>query len=153
MCFQEIQESIRNREPQLNLIRKQSGEFVSHGRQIMEPYKRLLDRRWDDLSLRIRELEGELEDAKRQAEQARAMGGRVETEIIVTVTGKRFFPLFFFLSNFRPAFENNETNKQTTDFFKTIKSAILYSPKNKKVQRGCVQLTGEGLENFFSHSS
>lgn len=82
--IEEIQESIRNREPQLNLIRKQSGEFVSHGRQIMEPYKRLLDRRWDDLSLRIRELEGELEDAKRQAEQARAMGGRVETEIIVT---------------------------------------------------------------------
>lgn len=84
-CFQEIQESIRNREPQLNLIRKQSGEFVSHGKQIMEPYKRLLDRRWDDLSARIGELEKELEDAKRQAEQARALGGRVETEIIVRV--------------------------------------------------------------------
>ncbi|KAK2570584.1 Dystrophin [Acropora cervicornis] len=79
----EIQESIRNREPQLNLIRKQSDEFVSHGKQIMEPYKRLLDRRWDDLAARIGELEKELEDAKRQAEQGRAMGGRVETEIIV----------------------------------------------------------------------
>lgn len=89
-CFQEIQESIRNREPQLNLIRKQSGEFVSHGKQIMEPYKRLLDRRWDDLAARIGELEKELEDAKRQAEQGRAMGGRVETEIIVKVRTRSF---------------------------------------------------------------
>ena len=85
MCFQEIQESIKNREPQLNLIRKQSGEFVHHGRQIMEPYKRLLDRRWDDLSARISQLEEELEDTKKKAEEARAKGGRVETEIIVTV--------------------------------------------------------------------
>ena len=85
-CSQEIQESIKNREPQLNLIRKQSGEFVSHGRQIMEPYKRLLDRRWDDLSARIRELEEQLEDAKKKAKDARAKGGRVETEIIVTVS-------------------------------------------------------------------
>jgi len=89
-CFQEIQESIRNREPQLNLIRKQSGEFVSHGKQIMEPYKRLLDRRWDDLAARIGELEKELVDAKRQAEQGRAMGGRVETEIIVKVRTRSF---------------------------------------------------------------
>ena len=65
---------------------------MSHGRQIMEPYKRLLDRRWDDLSARIRELEGELEDAKRKAEEARAMGGRVETEIIVTVSRVCFPP-------------------------------------------------------------
>lgn len=85
MCFQEIQESIKNREPQLNLIRKQSGEFVHRGRQIMEPYKRLLDRRWDDLSARISQLEEELEDTKKRAEEARAKGGRVETEIIVTV--------------------------------------------------------------------
>lgn len=90
VCFQEIQESIRNREPQLNLIRKQSGEFVSHGKQIMEPYKRLLDRRWDDLAARIGELEKELADAKRQAEQGRAMGGRVETEIIVKVRTRSF---------------------------------------------------------------
>lgn len=83
---QEIQESIKNREPQLNLIRKQSGEFVSRGRQIMEPYKRLLDRRWDDLSSRIKELEEELEDTKKKAEEARAKGGRVETEIIITVS-------------------------------------------------------------------
>ena len=89
-CFQEIQENIRNREPQLNLIRKQSDEFVSHGKQIMEPYKRLLDRRWDDLAARIGELEKELEDAKRQAEQGRAMGGRVETEIIVKVRKRSF---------------------------------------------------------------
>lgn len=80
----EIQESIKNREPQLNLIRKQSGEFVSRGRQIMEPYKRLLDRRWDDLSSRIKELEEELEDTKKKAQEARAKGGRVETEIIIT---------------------------------------------------------------------
>ena len=83
---QEIQESIKNREPQLNLIRKQSGEFVSRGRQIMEPYKRLLDRRWDDLSSRIKELEEELEDTKKKAQEARAKGGRVETEIIITVS-------------------------------------------------------------------
>ena len=87
--LQEIQESIKNREPQLNLIRKQSGEFVHRGRQIMEPYKRLLDRRWDDLSARIRELEEELEDTKKMAEEARAKGGRVETEIIVTVSKTR----------------------------------------------------------------
>ena len=99
--FQEIQESIKNREPQLNLIRKQSSEFVSRGRQIMEPYKRLLDRRWDDLSSRIRELEAELEDAKKKAEEARAKGGRVETEIIVTVSrtcslpGDMIFPALF----------------------------------------------------------
>ena len=85
ICFQEIQESIKNREPQLNLIRKQSGEFVHRGRQIMEPYKRLLDRRWDDLSARISQLEEELEDTKKRAEEARGKGGRVETEIIVTV--------------------------------------------------------------------
>lgn len=52
----------------------------------MEPYKRLLDRRWDDLSSRIRELEDELEDTKKKAEEARAKGGRVETEIIITVS-------------------------------------------------------------------
>lgn len=80
----EIQESIKNREPQLNLIRKQSGEFVHRGRPIMEPYKRLLDRRWDDLSARIGQLEQDLDEAKRTAAEARAKGGRVETEIIVT---------------------------------------------------------------------
>lgn len=51
----------------------------------MEPYKRLLDRRWDDLSARIALLEQELEETKRTAAEARAKGGRVETEIIVTV--------------------------------------------------------------------
>ena len=91
ICFQEIQESIKNREPQLNLIRKQSGEFVHRGRQIMEPYKRLLNRRWDDLSARIGQLEEELEDTKKRAEEARAKGGRVETEIIVTVRYETFF--------------------------------------------------------------
>lgn len=55
----------------------------------MEPYKRLLDRRWDDLSSRITLLEQELEDTKRKAEEARAKGGRVETEIIVTVRRKK----------------------------------------------------------------
>ena len=52
----------------------------------MEPYKRLLDRRWDDLSSRIKELEEELEDTKKKAQEARAKGGRVETEIIITVS-------------------------------------------------------------------
>lgn len=91
ILFQEIQESIKNREPQLNLIRKQSGEFVHRGRPIMEPYKRLLDRRWDDLSARIGQLEQDLDEAKRTAAEARAKGGRVETEIIVTVRKFSFF--------------------------------------------------------------
>lgn len=52
----------------------------------MEPYKRLLDRRWDDLSSRIKELEEELVDTKKKAQEARAKGGRVETEIIITVS-------------------------------------------------------------------
>lgn len=64
----------------------------------MEPYKRLLDRRWDDLSARITLLEQELEDTKRTAAEARAKGGRVETEIIVTVRNKNnFFFLFQFI--------------------------------------------------------
>ena len=62
----------------------------------MEPYKRLLDRRWDDLSARIGQLEEELEDTKKRAEEARAKGGRVETEIIVTVRLKKPF-LFMFI--------------------------------------------------------
>lgn len=57
----------------------------------MEPYKRLLDRRWEDLSARISQLEQDLDDAKRKAEEARARGGRVETEIIVTVRKNRSF--------------------------------------------------------------
>ena len=62
----------------------------------MEPYKRLLDRRWDDLSARISQLEHDLDEAKRTAAEARAKGGRVETEIIVTVRKLALFVLLFF---------------------------------------------------------
>ena len=62
----------------------------------MEPYKRLLDRRWDDLSARISQLEHDLDEAKRTAAEARAKGGRVETEIIVTVRKLSLFVLLFF---------------------------------------------------------
>ena len=50
-------------------IRLESGEFVHKGRLIMEPYKRLLTRRWDDLTAKINELERELNRLKQQVKK------------------------------------------------------------------------------------
>ena len=49
----------------------------------MEPYKRLVDRRWEDMSARVRELEAELERAKKKAAEAKNIPSRVETEVVV----------------------------------------------------------------------
>lgn len=43
------------------------------------------------MSARIGQLEQDLDEAKRTAAEARAKGGRVETEIIVTVRKFSFF--------------------------------------------------------------
>lgn len=73
-----MKEEIRSHEPQFDAIRQNSNEFVSNGRRIMEPYRRLLDRRWEDLEAKIAELEEELQTVKKGNYRS-----RIETQVIV----------------------------------------------------------------------
>lgn len=60
----------------------------------MEPYKRLLDRRWDDLSARISQLEHDLDEAKRTAAGkgfGSALFGRLKVTVYKAV--ENTFPL------------------------------------------------------------
>lgn len=76
--FQELKEEIQKNEPQFESIRQNSNEFVSNGRHIMDPYRRLLDRRWEDLEAKIAELEEELDTVKKGNYRS-----RIETRVTV----------------------------------------------------------------------
>lgn len=76
--LQLLKEEVHKHEPQFQLIQQNSNEFVSNGRNVMEPYRRLLDRRWEDLEAKISDLEDELDSVKRSQHKS-----RVDTEVIV----------------------------------------------------------------------
>ncbi|XP_048577310.1 dystrophin isoform X2 [Nematostella vectensis] len=72
--IQLLQEDVDKHESQFQIVQQKTNEFVCHGRPIMEPYRRLLDRRWDELTGKMDDLEEELEHVKQ------GKGAAVETE-------------------------------------------------------------------------
>ena len=47
-------------------MKTQSSDFVKAGTHIMEPYRRLLERRWDNMQIKVRELEYALKSRKEE---------------------------------------------------------------------------------------
>lgn len=64
--FQHIKFDVETKQPKFEEMKSQSSDFVKAGTHIMEPYRRLLERRWDNMLIKLRELEYALKTRKEE---------------------------------------------------------------------------------------
>ncbi|XP_028414557.1 dystrophin-like isoform X10 [Dendronephthya gigantea] len=64
--FDRIKLDVETKQPKFEEMKSQSGDFLKAGTHIMEPYRRLLERRWDNIQIKMRELEYALKTRKEE---------------------------------------------------------------------------------------
>ena len=63
-----------------------STDFLKAGTHIMEPYRRLLERRWDNIQIKMRELEYALKSRKEEKDIVDASKPRMDEQISASRT-------------------------------------------------------------------
>lgn len=66
MYFQRMKLDVETKQPKFEEMKALSSEFLKAGTHIMEPYRRLLERRWDNIQIKVRELEYALKSRKEE---------------------------------------------------------------------------------------
>ena len=64
--FQRIKLDVETKQPKFEEMKSSSSDFLKAGTHIMEPYRRLLERRWDNIQIKMRELEYALKSRKEE---------------------------------------------------------------------------------------
>lgn len=64
--FQRIKLDVETKQPKFEEMKSLSSDFLRAGTHIMEPYRRLLERRWDSIQIKMKELEYALKSRKEE---------------------------------------------------------------------------------------